>query len=47
MMIYRRETSHEWSKVFVCGDLQEFFNEGRDGKHHESFYDVFPELETR
>jgi hypothetical protein len=40
------ETSRELSNVFFCGDLQDFFSEGRGAKHHESFYDIFPELET-
>jgi hypothetical protein len=41
----RCETSHEWSKLFLCDGLQEFFNEERGGKHHEWFYDVLTELE--
>lgn len=43
---HRCETSHKWSEAFLFGDFEAFMNDGRGGKHHESLYDVFPELES-
>jgi hypothetical protein len=40
------QTSHKWATVFVKGDYEEFSNELRGGKHTDSFYDTFPEIET-
>lgn len=40
------ETAHKCSETFLTGDLQVFLNDGRGGKHQESFYDLFPELEN-
>ena len=40
------ETSHNWSKLFVHGDFQDFTNENRGGKRSDSFWDMFPDLEV-
>jgi hypothetical protein len=41
------KTSHKWTNVFVNGDFEEFESENWGGKHTSSFYDYFPELETK
>ena len=43
---YRCRTAHKWAEVFLTNDLDAFDEEGRGGKHCDSFYDIFPELET-
>ena len=40
------QTSHKWATVFVKGDYEEFSNDSRGGKHTDSFYDIFPEIEA-
>jgi len=40
------QTSHKWATVFIRGDYEEFSNDLRSGKHTDSFYDTFPEIET-
>ena len=40
------ETAHQWAESFLSGDLEVLDEEGRGGKHCESLFDVFPELET-
>ena len=40
------ETCNRWSKVFIQGDLDEFFEDNRGGKHGPSFFDIYPELEN-
>ncbi|CAF1384088.1 unnamed protein product [Adineta ricciae] len=42
---YRCENAHKWAEVFMSGNIETFQEEGRGGKHHETFYYVFPELE--
>jgi len=42
---YRCQAAHKWSEIFISDDLEAFSREGRGGKHSESFYDAFPELE--
>lgn len=41
----RCETAHKWADTFISGDFEAFIEEGRGGKHSDSFYDVYPELE--
>lgn len=43
---YRCESAHKWADVFISDNIEVFENEGRGGKHHETFYDIFPELES-
>ena len=43
---YRCRTAHKWAEVFLAGDPEAFDEEGRGGKHCDSFYDMLPELET-
>ncbi|CAF1565389.1 unnamed protein product [Rotaria magnacalcarata] len=43
---YRCETAHKWADVFMSNDIEVFEDEGRGGKHHETFYGIFPELGT-
>ena len=40
------ETCNRWSEIFIQGDLDEFFEDNRDGKHGLSFFDIYPELEN-
>lgn len=40
------EVAHKWSKLFTQGKFDEFVIDGRGGKRGDSFYDVYPELET-
>ena len=42
---YRCESAQKWAEIFMSGDIEVFQDEGRGGKYHESFYDMFPELE--
>jgi hypothetical protein len=42
---HRCETTHKWADTFILGDFETFIEEGRGGKHFDSFYDVYPELE--
>ncbi|CAF1667574.1 unnamed protein product, partial [Adineta ricciae] len=39
------KTAHKWSTVLVTQDFDEFISDRRGGKHNESVYDIFPELE--
>lgn len=41
----RCETAHIWAQVFLSGDIEAFLDDGRGGKHSDTFYDIFPELE--
>ena len=38
--------ARHWSRSFIEGHLDDFVIDGRGGKHTDSFYDVYPELET-
>ncbi|CAF4639335.1 unnamed protein product [Rotaria sp. Silwood2] len=40
------QTSHKLAAVFINGDYEEFSSDLRGGKHIDSFYDMFPEIET-
>ncbi|CAF3218466.1 unnamed protein product [Rotaria sp. Silwood2] len=40
------QTSHKWATVFIKGDYEEFSHDLRGGKHTDSFYDTFPEIEA-
>ncbi|CAF2788322.1 unnamed protein product [Rotaria sp. Silwood2] len=40
------QTSHKWATVFIKGDYEEFSHDLRGGKHADSFYDTFPEIEA-
>ncbi len=40
------KSCNKWSKVFINGALEDFLEDGRGGKRGESFFDVYPELET-
>ena len=40
------ETSHKWATVFMKGDYEEFSNDLRGGKQTDSFYDMFPDIES-
>ena len=40
------EKCNRWSEVFIQGDLDEFFEDNRGGKHGVSFFDIYPELEN-
>ena len=42
---YRCETADKWGDTFISGDFETFTEEGRGGKHFDSFYDAYPELE--
>jgi hypothetical protein len=42
---YRCRTAHKWADAFISGDFESFVEEGRGGKHSDSFYDIYPELE--
>jgi hypothetical protein len=33
-------------EVFVNGDIDDFFDDRRGGKHSDGFYDMFPDLEV-
>ncbi|CAF4346091.1 unnamed protein product [Didymodactylos carnosus] len=41
----QRRTAHKWTKAFLSGDLDASTEEKRGGKHSDSFYDTFPEIE--
>ena len=43
---YRCQAAHKWTDTFISGDFETFVEEGRGGKHFDSFYDVYPELEA-
>ena len=40
------ETCNRCSEVFIQGDLDEFFEDNRGGKHGVSFFDIYSELEN-
>ena len=40
------ETCNRWREIFIEGDLDEFFEDNRGGKHGLSFFDIYPELEN-
>ncbi|CAF4730061.1 unnamed protein product, partial [Rotaria sp. Silwood2] len=40
------QTSHKWAVVFIKGDYEEFSSDSRGGKHTDSFYDTFHEIEA-
>lgn len=39
------ESAHRLSEIFILGDADEFWLEGRDGKDMDGFYDHFPDIE--
>ncbi|CAF3149412.1 unnamed protein product, partial [Rotaria sp. Silwood2] len=43
---YRCQAANKWADMFLMGDFEIFAHDGRGGKHSDSFYDVFPELES-
>ena len=43
---YRVRAAHQWAETFLSGAIETFYDDGRGRKHSESFYDIFPELET-
>ena len=43
---YRIRAAHQWALTFLSGEMDALDDEGRGGKHGESFFDTFPELET-
>ncbi|CAF1680153.1 unnamed protein product [Adineta ricciae] len=40
------ETSHKWASMFLDSDHTEFIRDSRGGKHSDSFYDTYPEIEA-
>lgn len=42
----RVQAAHQWAETFLSGEIDALGDEGRGGKHCESLFDVFPELET-
>ncbi|CAF1655109.1 unnamed protein product, partial [Adineta ricciae] len=40
------ETSHNWAATFLDGDHKEFARDLRGGKHSDSLYDIYPEIEA-
>lgn len=40
------QTCHKWATVFMRGEYEEFSGDLRGGKHVDSFFDVFPEIEV-
>lgn len=44
---YRTAAAHQWAETFISGDIDSLDDEGRGGKHCESLFDMFPELETK
>ena len=43
---YRCVTAHKWAETFLSGDFEAIVDDGRGGKHSDSFYDTFLELEA-
>ena len=43
---YRCQAAHKWTDIFLTGNFTVFIYESRGGKHSDSFYNVFPELEA-
>ena len=43
---YSCQSAHKWKQTFLLGDFEKFVNDGRGGKHSESFYDTYPEIEA-
>ena len=43
---YRVRAAHQWAETFLSDDIEAFYDDGRGGKHSESFYDIFLELKT-
>ncbi|CAF1406848.1 unnamed protein product [Adineta steineri] len=39
------ETCNKWGTVLMEQDLEDFLEENRAGKHDQSFFDIYPELE--
>ncbi|CAF1519064.1 unnamed protein product [Adineta ricciae] len=39
------QTCQKWVDIFVSGDIDQFCADNRGGKHIETFYETFPELE--
>ena len=37
--------AHKWAETFLTSDFDAFEDDGRDGKHNDGFYYLFPELE--
>lgn len=40
------EVCNKWSKIFIEGALEDFLEDRRGGKHGQSLFDVYPELEN-
>ncbi|CAF1686736.1 unnamed protein product [Adineta ricciae] len=40
------ESCNKWSRILIEEDLEEFLEDHRGGKHTESFFDIYPELES-
>jgi hypothetical protein len=40
------QSCNKWSRILIEEDLEEFLEDNRGGKHSESFFDVYPELES-
>ena len=43
---YRCDTAYKWAETFFSEDFEAFVDNDRGGKHSNSFYDIFPELEV-
>lgn len=41
------ETAHKWSIILLNNDFEEFINDGRGGKHSDTFYDTYPEIKLQ
>jgi hypothetical protein len=42
----RCTTAEKWTQIYLTGDLIEFNSDNRGGKLKESFYDLFPDIES-
>ncbi len=40
------QSCNKWSRILIEEDLEEFLEDNRGGKHSESFFDIYPELES-
>jgi hypothetical protein len=40
-------TCHKWAETFIDEDYDDFVQDHRGGKREDSFFDTFPELETK
>ena len=39
-------TTQKWVECVIAGDFETFIRDGRGGKQGDSFFDIYPELET-